>query len=310
MIRKTQKDLQFPHSDYPGLLLDLASDLNLLPPLETLKENRIVVPSLFNSKNRDLVNQQIKQLCDDLKKGKGISKNILSSVENHSYSFQRTITNYLDENSVTTVNGTVSFQRIPFMPLSDEKIHSLISSCSVPTTDKTTERNEQSKQGSSDGLVLEDIRVVDDRLFLLYKEEGKLSLPNGQSFDVSQNYIYYYNSFNDCMEIFFCHRDNPSIIDYHFLTLKFEKKEVNKNNDNNNNDNNNNDKTENADKTDTKEQENGWIGKNDHLCINDLYKANYLFQFQGLELPDIMIDFHVKGPKKDYLSSTKLQLLT
>ncbi|KAG2499276.1 hypothetical protein HYH03_002854 [Edaphochlamys debaryana] len=44
----------------------------------------------------------------------------------------------------------------------------------------------------------------------------------------------------------------------------------------------------------------GWRAVGEHLCIRDMYRSSYRFEFQGLWLREFEIQFDVKGPNKDY----------
>lgn len=279
-IREQSLRPQFPHNDYVGLLFDLAKESSHpLPSIETIKSNRIITPFSFSTDEK-MMNKVYDEIRGNAQKseqeGKYIPQVIISLLDGRRYSFDRQIVSRLD-NSVTSVRGTISFHRIPSMPIPQDKIDEMCSTCSIkhspPTSSSTTTTTKKS-----------DINDVgdddDDRVFLLYREQGILSLPNGQSFEVNQHYIYHYHRERNSVEIFFAKRDNVQVIDYHFLSLQFEKKEGQ-----------------------------GWLGQNLHPCVKDLYNADYLFSFNALEIDKIRIDFHVKGPSKDYSSFTQLSLL-
>lgn len=114
---------------------------------------------------------------------------------------------------------------------------------------------------------------------LLYSEGGFLTLPgSNQQFEVSQHYIFTWDPVLEKLVIYFSKVGQPNEIDHHFLTLSFSP---------------------------TSE---GWQGKNEHLCGEDNYLADYLFPFQGLSIPYFKVTFDVSGPSKDYQSTTHFML--
>lgn len=58
-------------------------------------------------------------------------------------------------------------------------------------------------------------------------------------------------------------------------------------------------------KFDKKENE-YWVAKSDHLCINDLYLGTFKIAFDGVVARDISMTYRVKGPAKNYESITHL----
>ncbi|CAI5953248.1 unnamed protein product [Closterium sp. NIES-64] len=46
-----------------------------------------------------------------------------------------------------------------------------------------------------------------------------------------------------------------------------------------------------------------WRAVGEHLCVTDLYKVAYRFAFQGVHLERFSIEYLVRGPHKDYVSS-------
>jgi hypothetical protein len=49
-----------------------------------------------------------------------------------------------------------------------------------------------------------------------------------------------------------------------------------------------------------------WVATSDHLCIKDLYKATFQVKLDGLVATEIIMTYRVKGPAKDYESTTIL----
>ena len=51
-----------------------------------------------------------------------------------------------------------------------------------------------------------------------------------------------------------------------------------------------------------------WVkATSDHLCIKDLYSATFRVKLNGLSASEIIIKYRVKGPSKDYESTTVLK---
>jgi hypothetical protein len=51
-----------------------------------------------------------------------------------------------------------------------------------------------------------------------------------------------------------------------------------------------------------------WVrATSDHLCIKDLYSATFRVKLNGLSASEIVIKYRVRGPSKDYESTTILK---
>lgn len=262
-------------------MFDLANELKLLPPsIESLSKYPFITPFTFNPQ-AESTREEIHEVIQDYEEGRNIPKTIIKSLENSNYSFRREIFNRLD-NSFTYVNGTISFERVPSMPLSDEQILEMCSTCSISSSTLSNVVDNDSNELSNNN---NHGTETDDRIFLLYREKGMIELPNKQKFEINQHYIYHYHPQRNTLELFFCKRDNIEMIDYHFLSLHFSRKE-----------------------SSSSPLLNGWVGKNEHLCIKDLYQANFFFQFHHFFVKNFTIQFDVQGPSKDYTSITELTL--
>jgi hypothetical protein len=113
---------------------------------------------------------------------------------------------------------------------------------------------------------------------LWYHEHGIFSTEKGAKFEVSQSYVYAFNEAEDCLEISFSTVGSPTLIDRHFLSLRFKPSPI------------------------------GWIATAKHLCGEDNYHANFTITFNGLNIARMEIVFDVLGPAKNYRSSTIFQL--
>ena len=111
---------------------------------------------------------------------------------------------------------------------------------------------------------------------VLYREDGVYEFSPTQKFDVFREYEYEVK--DDALEIYFVEGGKRA---HMFLSLKF---------------------------VPTVEEEGGQCVKatSDHLCIKDLYSATFRVRLNGLSASEIIIKYRVKGPAKDYESTTIL----
>eukprot|EP00934_Nitzschia_sp_Nitz4_P007791 Nitzschia sp. Nitz4//scaffold83_size84149//6316//8325//NITZ4_005162-RA/size84149-processed-gene-0.69-mRNA-1//1//CDS//3329558911//7781//frame0 len=107
---------------------------------------------------------------------------------------------------------------------------------------------------------------------VLYREDGFYELSKTQKLNVFREYEYEVSG--DCLVIYFVEAGQRAHV---FLSLKFSKKEGDY-----------------------------WIATSDHLCIKDLYKAHFRVKLNGMEATELEMTYRVKGPKKDYESTTIL----
>jgi len=116
--------------------------------------------------------------------------------------------------------------------------------------------------------------------YVKYREDGLYELTPTQKFEVFREYEYI--SVHDALEIYFVEGGKRAHL---FLSLKFV--------------------------PETRQSDDGyWVkATSDHLCIQDLYSANFRVKLDGLSASEIIIKYQVKGPSKDYESTTVLQPL-
>lgn len=110
---------------------------------------------------------------------------------------------------------------------------------------------------------------------VLYREDGFYELSRTKTLNVFREYEY--QVAGDCLELYFVEQGKRAHL---FLSLKFSKQE----------------------RTDS----NVWVATSDHLCIQDLYKARFEVMLDGLAATHLRITYRVKGPTKDYESTTIL----
>lgn len=114
---------------------------------------------------------------------------------------------------------------------------------------------------------------------LVYTEKGQFTTSKGMKLDVNgSQYVYVLNEAEDCIDIFFADKETGRERDRIFVSLKV------------------------VERTDE-----GWVAVGEpHLCGQDTYVVKFVFAFQGLSLKTVGIHIDVKGPFKDYQSSTTL----
>ena len=116
---------------------------------------------------------------------------------------------------------------------------------------------------------------------VLYREDGLYELTPTQKFEVFREYEY--ECKHDALEIYFVEGGKRAHL---FLSLKF------------------------VPETSAKSYDKGeyWVkATSDHLCIKDLYSATFRVKLNGLSASEIVIKYRVKGPSKDYESTTILK---
>ena len=135
------------------------------------------------------------------------------------------------------------------------------------------------ERGTTDG---EDKTTDPKHNPVLYREDGVYEFTPTQKFDVFREYEYEVG--HDTLEIFFVEGGKRAHL---FLSLKFV-----------------------PETTEDNSSSNGghWVtATSDHLCIKDLYSATFRVKLSGLTASEIIIKYRVKGPAKDYESTTILK---
>jgi len=117
----------------------------------------------------------------------------------------------------------------------------------------------------------------------LYREDGLYELSPTQTIEVYREYEYEVR--HDVLEIFFVEGGRRT---YLFLSLKF---------------------VPDTTQTSSLDDDGGyWVkATSDHLCIKDLYSATFRVKLNGTSATEIIIKYRVKGPSKDYESTTILR---
>lgn len=110
--------------------------------------------------------------------------------------------------------------------------------------------------------------------FVLYREDGFYELTATKTLNVFREYEYEVQG--DCLELYFVENGERAHL---FLSLKF---------------------------TPQTEAGDYWVATSDHLCIKDLYQANFRVRLEGLAATELQMTYRVQGPAKDYESTTIL----
>ncbi len=140
-----------------------------------------------------------------------------------------------------------------------------------------------SNDGEVDGALFDNIcKNLAKQRPVLYREDGVYEFSPTQKFDVFREYEYECN--NGFLEIFFVEGGKRANL---FLSLKFDPETLSGN---------------------AGHDGEYWVkATSDHLCIKDLYSATFRVKLNGLSASEIVIKYRVKGPSKDYESTTILK---
>jgi hypothetical protein len=115
----------------------------------------------------------------------------------------------------------------------------------------------------------------------LYIEQGTLTLASsGQKIEGSRRYVYRYHELRDELSVWFVKPEDGTSVDYLFHQVAFLP------------------------------HQDGiggakWEGRGFHLCEKDEYEAGYELTFRGVAIESFMINYDVKGPKKQYTAAAR-----
>lgn len=133
----------------------------------------------------------------------------------------------------------------------------------TPTQDVTTDKPE----GAYDGEYL-------------YSEQGTFMPDGGGSMQASRHYVYRYREFDDGLSVWFVKPDDTLTVDYLYHDFHFTGLKV----------------------IDAATAKQSATAEAEHLCVEDLYKTEYEFNFAGIAIHRWTCRHVVKGPAKDYVS--------
>ena len=120
-----------------------------------------------------------------------------------------------------------------------------------------------------------------DHGHVLYREDGFFEVSPSKSLPVFREYEYVCSTDerggdSGAMELYFVEGGTRAYI---FLSLRFGHKD----------------------------EDGYWVATNEHLCVKDLYKANFRIKMDGLAATEVIITYRVRGPAKDYESTTVMR---
>lgn len=285
-LRGDSRVSQFPMGDYPFLMQEFASalDLEILPPVGLTpllphngKPMDILTPARFASKHLTAAQQSevahsLRQTHDTalagLTKGKFVARAVFRSLLGE-WQLERDLVSKLPSHPSGHWSGTAKFLL---------------------------------RQGTKDGrqCVKDDNKADTDTegdeedpgLEYLYIEEGEFKMTNGTNIPATRRYIWRYDEKADKLSVWFVRtgdkfsrkdprRDEEQMkADYLFHEVDFVVPE---------------DYWERS-----SEGKKGWEAKAGHLCVEDFYDVKYDFKFQAVNLKEWSLAYTVKGPQKDY----------
>lgn len=111
----------------------------------------------------------------------------------------------------------------------------------------------------------------------LYNEEGEFATTSGFNIRASRRYAFRYSEDTDRITSWFVKEDGG--VDYLFLDLELQPKSA-------------------------APAANAWLAKASHPCSPDTYDATYEWHFDKAALKCFKVEYVVKGPQKDYVSTT------
>jgi hypothetical protein len=111
-----------------------------------------------------------------------------------------------------------------------------------------------------------------------YREDGLFEISPTKSLPVFREYDYLCTSDDGggALELYFVENGKKT---YLFLSLQFQHQD----------------------------KDGYWVATNDHLCVKDLYKGNFKIKLDGLAATEVIITYRVRGPSKDYESTTVMR---
>jgi hypothetical protein len=111
---------------------------------------------------------------------------------------------------------------------------------------------------------------------LLYSEVGTFRTEAGLQMEISAYYVYVFDAAADSLSVWFADSETHSRRDRLFIPLQVQRTDA------------------------------GWRSEASHQCSADHYQATVQFVMRGLQVSEVQLTFHVRGPHKDYTSHTVL----
>ena len=113
----------------------------------------------------------------------------------------------------------------------------------------------------------------------LYIESGDFHTSTGYTMTASRRYVYRYREAADELSVWFVKPDRDLEVDYLFHNLDFVKPAEAR-------------------------KEGALVARAEHLCVRDMYETEYRLPMRGCSLREFEVRHAVKGPQKDYVSTT------
>ncbi|KAK3694421.1 hypothetical protein B0T22DRAFT_496832 [Podospora appendiculata] len=263
-LRSDSRASQFPMGDYPWLMQEFATALDLelslplskmprLPPAD--KEMDILTPARYPLKalGKDKLAEVTKSLEQTeatawagLSSTKFVARAVFRSLLGE-WKLERDLVSLLPSHPSGHFSGTAKFLL---------------------------------REGTRDGREAEFDQLKNSEehgLEYLYIEEGDFKASNGLTFRATRRYVWRYDEEKDKLSVWFVKTDDQKKADYLFHEIEFI-----------------------LPGQDSEDDGKGWQATSGHLCIDDFYDVGYRFRFQAVNLRDWRLTYTVKGPKKDY----------
>ncbi|KAG8157247.1 hypothetical protein KVR01_012955 [Diaporthe batatas] len=300
-LRGDGRASQFPMGDYPFLMHDFASALDLgifmtagetppLPPaglpMDILTPARYANKGLTPAQHAE-VDRSLRQTNDTavsgLAKGKFVARAVFRSLLGE-WQLERDLVSRLPSHPSGHWSGTARF--LLRRGTADGR------KCAAATNG-----GDQAPAHNDDDEVDKDDDDDDDPgMEYLYVEEGTFTATNGMAFRATRRYVWRYDEAADKLSVWFARtgdgfaRDDPrrgeeqARADYLFHEIEFLVPEGHAR----------------GDYSGGGEGGEGWQARSDHLCVEDFYDVKYEFVFNAVNLREWRIGYAVSGPQKDY----------
>ena len=263
-LRDDPRASQFPMGDYPFLMQDFATALDLprldpfgttpgLPPAD--KPMDILTPARYPPRTptdaqaaevRESLRQTYETAMAGLTGGRFVARAVFRSLLGE-WKLERDLVSRLPGHPSGHFSGTAKFL--------------------------LREGTVDGREGKFTGAEGSD---ADPGIEYLYIEDGDFRAANGMQFRATRRYVWRYDEARDKLSVWFVKTDDPKRADYLFHEVDFVLP------------------------SGEQDGDQGWEAKAGHLCVEDFYNVNYEFRFEAVSLRDWRLRYTVKGPKKDY----------
>ncbi|GKT40597.1 dimethylaniline monooxygenase [N-oxide-forming] 4 [Colletotrichum spaethianum] len=267
-LRDDPRTSQFPMGDYPYLMQEFSSALNIPiaappePPTPVLPHNGkpmdILTPARYISPLADeaakaeaakSLQQTQSTAVAGLTTSRFVSKAVFRSLLG-TWNLERDLTSRLPSHPSGHFSGTAQFL------LRDKTADGLKCASGPLAADEPSD--------DDDGLAAE----------YLYVEDGEFRADNGLVFRATRRYVWRYDEKKDMVSVWFAKTDDAKRADYLFHEIEFLPPPDG--------------------------DQKPWQAKAGHLCIDDFYDVKYDFAFKAVNLKEWNLRYTVNGPKKDY----------